>query len=362
LTVKIALVSKAIYPARGGVELHVHSLAQELAELGHDIHAFTANSPRHESRPNGYFLNSGIAGAGLYMHLKRGGFDAVHAHGARTPVASWALLIGKRIGLRTVFTPHCFYPAQSRVGAWKRWMFDPTLGKLSLRRADRVICLTENDRQDAIRHGAPVDAIRVVPNSIRWPQPVDENKVEDFRRRHGLGKFLLSVGRLDRVKRGDFLISALPHLPEDLHLVLIGPDAGCGRSWRQFAAELGVSARARFISEVSDQELQLAYRASQAVVMASAYEGLPTVLLEAMAAGVPVIAAKSGGITYLLQHGVNGLLYDGGDLHAFCDHVTRTLDEFPEAMVRAAQRLVREHYCWKVNAGRVAALYRGDDH
>lgn len=358
---KIALVSKAIYPARGGVELHVHSLAHELAELGHEVHVFTASGPPNKSRPNGYLLTSGVGGSVLYSRLKHGRFNAVHAHGARMPVASLALLMGKRLGLRTVFTPHCFYPAQDWVGAWKRRVFDPTLGRLSLQRADRIICLTENDRRDAVRHGAALEAIRIVPNSIRWPRAVNDREVEAFRRRQGLGSFLLSVGRLDRVKRGDFLISALAHLPDDLQLVLIGPDAGCGEQWRRLAMELGVSARTRFISEVSDRELQLAYRASQAVVMASAYEGLPTVLLEAMAAGVPVIAAKSGGIGYLLQHGVNGLLYDCGDLLGFCQNVTRTLDTFPEEMVRAAQRLVREHYCWDVNAPRVAALYEDDD-
>jgi glycosyltransferase involved in cell wall biosynthesis len=358
---KVALVSKAIYPARGGVELHVHNLAHELANLGHDVHVFTAAGPQQESPPNGYALTSGIKNFALHSALRRGGFDVVHAHGARTPVASWALLAGKALGLRTVFTPHCFYPPQDWRGALKRRLFDPTVGKLSLRHADHIICLTENDRNDAIRSGALPEAIRIIPNSIRWPQPRDENTADNFRQRHGLGKFLLSVGRLDRVKRGDFLISALAHLPQELQLVFIGPDAGCGQLWRRHAQDLEVSGRTKFISEVSDTDLQLAYRASTAVVMASAYEGLPTVLLEAMAVGVPVIAAEAGGIGYLLQHEVNGLLYAGGDLSSFCTNVRRCLAEFPVEMVRNAQQQVREHYCWEVNAGQVAALYQNHE-
>jgi glycosyltransferase involved in cell wall biosynthesis len=358
---KIALVSKAIYPMRGGVELHVHNLAHELARLGHDVHVFTANGPRSESRPNGYALSSGVNSAALYPRLRQGVFDVVHAHGARTPVASWALLIGKQLGMRTVFTPHCFYPAQDWQGAWKRRVFDPTLGKLSLRWADRIVCLTENDRQDAIDNGAMPETIRIIPNSIRWPYAVDERAAADFCKRYNLGKFLLSVGRLDRVKRGDFLISTLPQLPNDLQMVFIGPDAGDGQKWRRLAEDLGIIGRTKFITEVSDRDLQLAYRASKAVVMASAYEGLPTVLLEAMAAGVPVIAAAAGGIGYLLQHEVNGLLYTSSDKGSFCANVMRCLDQFPEEMVRNAQRQVREHYCWEVNAGRVAALYRDEN-
>ncbi len=358
---KIALVAKAIYPVRGGVELHVHNLAHALAGLGHEVRVFSGHGPALESRPNGYALSSGVKAPALLSAFRRDQFDVVHAHGARTPLAAWGLLAGKALGLRTVFTPHCFYPAQDWRGAWKRRLFDPTLGKLSLRGADRIVCLTENDRRDAIKNGAQAEAVRIIPNSICWPGPVDPAAVDGFRERHRLGKFLLSVGRLDRVKRGDFLIAALPHLPADLHLVLIGPDAGCGTPWRRLALAQGVAGRTHFISEVSDQELQLAYRASLAVVMASAYEGLPTVLLEAMAAGVPVIAAHAGGIGYLLQHEVNGLLYPGLDLPAFCAQVTRCLRRFPQAMVRHARRQVREHYCWEVNAPRVAALYRRDE-
>jgi glycosyltransferase involved in cell wall biosynthesis len=358
---KVALVAKAIYPARGGVELHVHNLAHELANLGHDVHVFIAAGPRQESRPNGYRLICGANKIAIYSALRRGEFDVVHAHGARMPLSSWTLLAGKALGLCTVFTPHCFYPPQDWLGAVKRGVFDLTLGKLSLRRADRIICLTENDRSDAIRNGAPPQAIRIIPNSIRWPEQPEQTAVEDFRRRYGLKEFVLSVGRLDRVKRGDFLISALPHLPEKLQLVFIGPDAGCGQLWQRHARAMGVITRTKFISEVSDKDLQLAYRASKAVVMASGYEGLPTVLLEAMAAGVPVIAAESGGIGYLIQHEVDGLLYTLDDLCGFCAHVRRCLAQFPGLMVHTAQQKVRAGYCWETNASRVAALYQERD-
>jgi len=358
---KVALVAKAIYPTRGGVELHVHNLAHELANLGNDVHVFAANGPRRESQPNGYMLSSGISSSALYSALRHGGFDVVHAHGARTPVATWALLTGKALGLRTIFTPHCFYPSQDWLGTCKRRLFDPTLGRFTLRRADRIICLTENDRNDAIRSGALPEAIRIIPNSIRWPQPVDETAAENFRQRFGLGKFLLSVGRLDRVKRGDFLISALCHLPRELQLVFIGPDAGCGPLWQRLAHDRGVSSRTKFIEEVSDKDLLSAYRASAAVVMASSYEGLPTVLLEAMAVGAPVIAAETGGIGYLVRHAVNGLLYAAGDATGFCANVQRCLENFPHEMVRNAQRQVRQDYSWDANAARVAALYQNHE-
>lgn len=358
---KVALVAKAIYPARGGVELHIHNLAHEVAKLGHDVHVFISSEVPQQSCSDGYALTSAVKKIALYSALRGGGFNVLHAHGARTPVAAWSLMACKALGLRTIFTPHCFYPAQDWCGMVKRSLFDPTLGRLSLRSADRIICLTENDRNDAIKNGALPEAIRVIPNSIRWPRAVDESAAHDFCKRHGLGKFLLSVGRLDRIKRGDFLISALAHLPYELQLVFIGPDAGYGELWQRQAVDMGVAARTKFISEVTDEDLMLAYRASKAVVMASAYEGLPTVLLESMALGIPVIAANTGGIGHLLKHEVNGLLYVADDLSGFCANVRRCLGQFPKEMVRNAQRQVRENYCWEVNAARVAALYQHEN-
>ena len=355
---RVALVAKAIYPARGGVELHVHNLAHELAKLGYEVNVFTADGARQDSRPNGYVLSSGMGNLALHIALRRGHYDIVHAHGARTPVASWALLSGKSLGLHTVFTPHCFYPAQDWRGKIKRSLFDPTLGKLSLRHADRIICLTENDRRDAITQGASPENICIIPNSIRWPRCPQENAVADFRRKYGLENFLLSVGRLDRVKQGDFLISALAQLPPDLQLVFIGPDAGAGLQWKRHAENLGLSNRTKFIPEVADDELLCAYKASVALVMASAYEGLPTVLLEAMAMGTPVIAADAGGIGYLLRHEVNGFLFSAGDQEALCSHVCRCLRKFPCEMVRTAQQQVEENYCLEKTISRIVALYQ----
>jgi glycosyltransferase involved in cell wall biosynthesis len=356
---KIALVAKAVYPIRGGMELHVHNLAQGLAAMGHHVCVFTAAESGQASAcaAVNYRVVAGMSTPGLYRMLRKNNFDVVHAHGARSPFSCWALLAGSSIGLRTVFTPHCFYPAQGWTGRWKRRLFDNSLGKSALQKSDYVICLTENDRQDALKHGAAGQRTCIIPNSIQLPRVVDEAESEAFRRRHGLGSFLLTVGRLDRVKRGDFLISAMRELPKDLELVFIGPDAGCLSEWKSCATQLDLGSRVRFLGEVSDEELLRAYAASTAVVMASAYEGLPTVLLEAMALGTPVVAADSGGIRYLIDHEVNGLLYPYGEREIYCAQVRRCLKHDLQKMTTQAREFVRQHYSWEVNTSRIAAVY-----
>jgi glycosyltransferase involved in cell wall biosynthesis len=355
---KIALVAKSVYPTRGGVELHVHNLALEMVALGHAVQVFIAQNGAEHAPDRGYAVRTHSRIYTLYRAFAKENFDVVHAHGARSAMASGALMAGKSLGLGTVFTPHCFYPPSNWRGGIKRRLFDPTVGKMGMRHARHIICLTENDRRDAIDCGADAEKIRIIPNAIRPLQFPAESAVEEFRQRHRLAKFLLSVGRLHSVKRGDFLISALAHLPAEIQLLFIGPDGGCREEWQTLAAKLQLGDRVRFLGAVSDHELLLAYRASAALVMASAYEGLPTVLLEAMALNTAVIAADSGGIGHLIEHGTNGLLYPYGDEPEFCRNVQLCLGGHRDGMLLRAREKVLEHYCWPANAGRIAELYQ----
>jgi glycosyltransferase involved in cell wall biosynthesis len=354
---KIALVAKSVYPTRGGVELHVHNLALEMVARGHQVQVFISKNGVEHSPALGYSVRTHSSLYGLYRTFSKDNFEVVHAHGARSAIASGALVAGNSLGLRTIFTPHCFYPPSDWRGGLKRRLFDPTVGRLGMRHAQHIICLTENDRRDAIDCGAAKEKIRIIPNAIRPPRLPADATVNDFRQRHQLGTFLLSVGRLHRVKRGDFLISALARLPQEIQLLFIGPDGGSLEQWRGLAAHLNLADRVRFLGSVSDDELLLAYRASAALVMASAYEGLPTVLLEAMALDTPVIAADSGGISYLIEHGANGLLFPYGDEEAFRHNVRLCLAHRQDDMLERARHRVLTQYSWPANAGRIAELY-----
>ncbi len=257
--------------------------------------------------------------------------DALHAHGARSMFVARSLLAAKRAGVRTVFTPHCFYPAQDWLGKVKRLIFDKTLGRAALKTADSIIALTEIDRDDAVTLGAEAARVTIVPN--------------------------LSVGRLDRVKRGDFLIRALPHLPRDLSMVFIGPDAGCRSAWQALANELGLQRAVHFLGEVPDYDLKAAYQACSALALASKYEGLPTVILEAMALGAPVVASATGGTCCLVQHGENGLLFAYDNTAEFVAATQIALGTGKAAITERARKMVTSEYSWKVNIPKICSLY-----
>jgi glycosyltransferase involved in cell wall biosynthesis len=353
---KILLVAPGIYPARGGVELHVFRIAQGLVSRGDSVAVATAFGNTSEESRDGFTIFSGVSVGAMASLLKRLRPDVVHAHGARSFHSARSISAAKRLGFPVVFTPHCFYPAQNLSGKIKRALFDHTIGLHSLRCANVIISLTEQDRSDAISLGAEPTRIRIIPNSIDLPVRSATSQ-DSFRSKHGLERYLLSVGRIDPVKGCDFLISALRHLPADLKMVFIGPDAGHLSTCKKLTHELGLERRVVFAGNVDDEELVSAYGGAAAVVMASKYEGLPTVLLEGMALGVPVIAANTGGIRFVVTPRKTGFLYGYRDIDAYREAVTEVLTRPNSQMTAAAQVLVRNGYTWKVNLPKLFGVY-----
>jgi 2-deoxystreptamine N-acetyl-D-glucosaminyltransferase/2-deoxystreptamine glucosyltransferase len=93
------------------------------------------------------------------------------------------------------------------------------------------------------------------------------------------------------------------------------------------------------------------------LVLATRYEELPSVLIEAMAAGLPVIASRVGGIPALVDHDVNGLLVPPGDPAALAAAISRVLTEPGTAARLAAARQTAQRYTWPALARQVAAAY-----
>lgn len=354
---KICLISHGIYPQRGGVELHVYRLAEGLSAMGHELCAIVETAMPSDSVTNGLRVVRGASMATVKRLLADERPDVVHAHGARSVFVARCLLAAKRAGARTVFTPHCFYPAQDFAGKIKRLVFDKTLGRAALKASDCIIALTESDRSDAVMLGAEAERVTVIPNSIALPQPVPEADVRAWRKKHGLGRFLLSVGRMDRVKRGDFLIRALASLPRDLNLVFIGPNAGCRDEWQRLAFNLGLSRAVHFLGELPDVDLKAAYQACSALVLASKYEGLPTVILEAMALAAPVVASDTGGTRCLIKDGENGFLFSCDDTAGFVAAIHKALNPSSALITDCARRMVISDYTWEANIPKICRLY-----
>ena len=158
------------------------------------------------------------------------------------------------------------------------------------------------------------------------------------------GKTLLTVCRLVPWKGVDALIRLLPRLP-DTRLVIAG-DGHIRGELSELAARSGVAERVVFLGDVPHREVAGYLRQANAFVLNSTYEGLPHVVLEAMAAGTPVIATDAGGTGEVVEHEATGLLVPVGDAAALQAAVERLWREpaLGRQLTAEAARRLHAHF------------------
>ncbi len=145
----------------------------------------------------------------------------------------------------------------------------------------------------------------------------------------GNRKVILYVGRLAEIKGVEYLIQAMKHVGDTI-LVIVGNGPE-----REHLEELAKTCNVdvKFLGSKSHEELKIIYASADVLVVPSiidhkgAQEGLPTVILEAMASELPVIATKTGGIPQLIQDGVNGLLCEERCVWQLTDNICSLLND-----------------------------------
>ncbi len=168
------------------------------------------------------------------------------------------------------------------------------------------------------------------------PRPRDEARAE---LRLGDGPWLLFCGMLRRLKRVDVILEALARLPS-VRLAIVGQGPEAARLADQ-ARRLDLEQRVLFVGPQPHARLPIWYAAADCVVLASESEGTPTVLVEAMAMGRPVVATRVGGVADLV--GDLASLVPVGDAGALVAAVESTLAAPPDA---AALRARVAHLQW----------------
>lgn len=147
----------------------------------------------------------------------------------------------------------------------------------------------------------------------------------ETRTHKGTGSRLLFVGRLAAEKGLPILLEAVARLDgATLDLVGDGPERKILEARTQ---ALDISGRVRFFGYQTQQQIREILRQTDVFVMSSFTEGVPVVLMEAMAAGVPVVATQVGGIPELVHDGHNGLLVAPGDANAAAAAIRRLLED-----------------------------------
>ena len=251
--------------------------------------------------------------------------------------------------------------AQRCVDPWKsrlQLMIDREMAK----RCRAVVVNSEGVRDFYVRHGAPSDLVRLIPNGVAMPSPPETTRGQ-LLAELGLperSRLIGLVGRLwpqKRVKDAIWAADLLKVIRDDVHLLIVGDGPERDRL-RRYRDQVCIRGKVHFLGERGDMPRLLPH--FDVLWSTSGYEGQSNVILEAMAASVPVVATDIPGTRELVVPNETGCLVPVGDRAAFAKHTDRLLndDALAARFSSAARQRVQSRFSVEQMVERHARLYR----
>ncbi len=298
----------------------------------------------------------------IFLLMLKNRRSLIHAHWI-LPHGFLAVIVKKFFGVPVVISAHAgdVFPLKKpffRLAA--RW---------ALKCADAV---TANSTATRNAIGGVVDVpVSVIPMGVdlKLFSSSSASAAAAIRKRYGVGKsgkMLLFVGRLAEKKGVTYLISAMKAVAKafpNCKLVIVG-DGPERKSLQQQSQQLDLSDNVVFAGSVPNNELPAYYKAADAFVLPSIVarsgdtEGLGVVLLEAVAAGCPVVASNVGGIPDVIINGKTGLLVEQKNPQQLAAAITNLLSssQLKKRLVAAARKHVAKGYSWEAVAEQFSKL------
>jgi len=311
-------------------------------------------------RPRAVYLKEWMRAAAVADELSHGRpVTHIHAHFAHrtTTVAWWAAHV---LGLPFSFTGHAkdiYQTDQNPHGLLARKMhaaeFVVTCTNANRRHLEAISPATP---VHVVYHGLNADFSRLLADAAP-ASPPDRLRV-------------ISVGRLVAKKGFDVLVDALALLTDrgvDVSAVIAGESGPEAESIRGRVAAAGLTERVEFLGTLSQAELFDEYRRSNIFALACRItddgdrDGIPNVMMEAMAAELPVVSTAVSGIPELVENNVNGLLVPPEDPEALADAIWRLAKDpaLAQRLAAAGSRTIAEHFDGEVLAQHICELFAG---
>lgn len=301
--------------------------------------------PRRLAKHLAYLVEAAMIG----QWMRREKLTHLHVHFA-TPAAMVGLLTKTVFGIGYSFTVHGpdeFYDAPGYA------LTEKILG------ADFVACIS---------HYARSQMMKLSPVS-EWPKfevcrlGVDPERFSPADRVAEPGRFnVVCVGRLVSAKGQHILLEALAVLKSrdrTPHLTLVG-DGPDRASLEAHTQRLGLGELVQFTGAVNQDAILKFYGQADAFVLPSFAEGLPVVLMEAMAMGIPCVTTQITGVPELIRDGEHGLLVAASDVGGLADAIEQLMDDpaLCRRLADAGRERVLQDYVLRINAGRLGELFR----
>lgn len=366
---KIALVSPYDWAVPGGVNNHITHLAQHFLRLGHQVRIVAPSSRRWSHRCDyltvigerivGLPASGSVANVCLSFNLgprvkqllSREGFDIVHLHEPFMPLLPFQFIRYNRG--TTIATFHATREGGSRLYAYGRFLIKPWWERIHGRIAISRAALRLIGRYFADRY-------RIIPNGIDYPffsaaVPAIPRFIDGKRN-------VLFVGRQEKRKGLPYLLAAYARLKAempDIRLIIVGPDGGMRAACQRYVERHRLQ-DVTFTDFVPYEDLPRYYKTADVFCAPNTgAESFGIVLLEAMAAGTPIVASRIEGFADVLTDGAEGVLVPPRDSEALAAALHRLLSDpaLREEMGRRGA-ITAQRYSWDRMAQQVLDYYQ----
>ena len=389
----ICFVTPEYFPISGGTGAYVYYLSQYLQKLGHNVHVVARNSKDsedvidgvdvHYRRGNGnaitrYWRFARSASKKIKEVNKKIGLDIIHANLPLVP----SFAIPKESARALVCTVHSTWKGEAIVTKRDNPKNLNPNEKMMLRfnfmlrsyekklmdRSDALIAVSKYTVDELTElYGINEEKIYVIYNGVDINKFKPRTNKTELRQEFGLEekqKIILFVGRLYHRKGLEILLHSIPPVLQefsDVKFVISGTGfKEKEESLRKLAKTLDIEEHVTFLGYVPDEKLPFLYSASDVFVLPAIYENFPFAILEAQAAGLPVISTKVGGIPEFLVDNENGFLITHGDSTELTQRVLTLLQnpELAKEMGARGRKLIEDKLSWRRIIGQVIDLYQ----
>lgn len=367
------------YPPQnvGGLAQHVYHLSRALAKHGVEVHIVTVGgndlvpyedregvkvhriSPYSLSAPDFrtwiLHLNFSLLEYAVTLMNSLKSVDLIHAHDWLVAYAGQALKHSFQVPLVATIHATEYGRNNGLHNANQRYISDVEWW-LSYEAWRVIVCSSYMQRELQGFFQLPTDKLTVIPNGVN---------IEDFTGKsnyvQGYEKFVFFIGRLVREKGVQVLLEAAPkilaRMPATRFVI-----AGTGPYEEQLRArirDLGIEHRVHFAGYVNDQARNKLFRQSSVAVFPSLYEPFGIVALEAMAAGIPAVVSDTGGLSEIVEHGIDGLKCYAGSPDSLADNILAVLGDpkLAERLRFNGYEKAKNKYSWFAIAGETLSVY-----